>query len=581
MSDVNTDPLPPEEPILEKVARTQGEPSLFPPEVLRLHREGRAIKARRELLRAAKGERNAALAAKQRAHAEDLHLWQEQIGSAPSMHTLNGIGTRLYGKAEPTAHGTYIATLWFTFIFVPIWPLKAYLVLPAPTGGWHFLSKTPLPPVARGTRRGVGAVAVILALSLAYSAYWSGTHAVVHAFNGFDEAVHVTVGETSQVLLPRQAAVFGDVPAARAQFSASWGANEEPFESIDVDLSGRASETVVYNVGGRAVLRYEWITYGEGIPPEGRLLDAGPVLFEDDVDYPFTEPPDSVSVRDGGTVERSLLYAVDDGLTAESVAGQLLEIGRTDQARTVASAELEAHPEDGRLVFFLAMTEHADDRDAQVALFLRYMERAPDAVELHRYYQELWPEGSAELREEYAGLLGANPDSPMYHYLVGRIADPGSADALAHFSEATRLAPDYPPAVRALGYHAMSVGDWSMALDQFDRYAAAGPVETYEISDPMEELLALQLVDDYERLELLERMDPSVAEIVAFLDNDDITSPDRLAELTVDFAPSMRMWVHFAAGRTLADNEQAARAREAYFDEAYSFALPGDLPYRR
>jgi len=717
MSDVDAGAQSPQESILEEIARAEGEPSLFPPEVLRLHREGRAIRARKELLRAAKEERNDALAQRQRAQAANLRLWQDQIGGPPSMYTLNGVGTRLYGRDQPASDGTHIGTLWFTFVFAPIWPLAAYLVLPAPTGGWHFLSKTPLPTTAMATRRWVGAAISVLVLFIAYSMYWSGTHAVVHAFNGFDQPVEVTVGEVSQLVPPRQAAVFDDVPAATTRFASAWGGNEEPFESIDVDLRDRARETVVYNVGGRAVLRYDWIAYGDQPPAEGHLLEAGPVLFEDDVDFPFTEPPDSMSVADGETAQRSVLYAIDDGMTAEGAARQLLEIGRVDQARTVAFAELEVHPEDGALVLLMAMAEYGDDQDAQVALFRSYLERAPDAVDLHRYYQELWPEDSPELRAEYDELLEANPQSPMYHYLVGRIAAVGSAAGLAHYNEATRLEPGYPPALRALAYHGMSVGDWSTALDRFAEYAAVGPAEANEVADarariavrlgrpweevdaileqgvasgseairlaltrahravhagelsvtdavnviheqieqvfgpagpdvrasltadlaittgdltrarseldglgdpsfidpsvaqrlalsegataadrerlqsipgwpfssnPMEELLALRLVDDEEaRDQLMARMDPSIVRVVEFFESDEITRADRLSELTAEFPPSGRMWVHFAAASMLTGDAPAAGARQAYLDEAESLALPGDLPFRR
>jgi len=483
MTDATATPHSPEEPILEKVARMAGEPSLFPPEVLRLHREGRARRARKELLRAAKEERSSELASKQRAYAADLRLWQEPLDGAPTMYTLNGVGTRLYGMVDPAEDGTYIATLWITFVFVPIWPLAAYLVLPGQGSGWHFLSKTPLPPVAMGTRRGVGAVVAMLTLFAAYTLYFSATHAVVHAFNGFDRAVQVSVGETTQLVMPRQAAVFEDVPAAVTRFSAAWRPNEEPFESIDVDLADRARSTVVYNVAGRAVLQYDWIVYGDGPVPEGRLLEAGPVLFEERIDFPFSDPPDSMSVADGGSVERTLLYALDDGMSAETTASRLYEIGRREQAWAVAEAELTLHPENGVLAYFFAQTRYEDDRDAQLTLFRAYMERAPDAVELHRNYQELWPEGSEELRREYEALLEAAPTSAMHHYLVGRIADNGSAESAAHYNEALRLEPDYPPALRALGYDAVYVGDWSGALSYYARFAATGPEEMSEIAD--------------------------------------------------------------------------------------------------
>ena len=72
-----------------------------------------------------------------------------RIGSAPGMFTLNGIGTRLYGAAEPNRHdGTSIATLFLTLIYVPVLPLASYLVRPAGGGvlrrSWQFFAKVTL-----------------------------------------------------------------------------------------------------------------------------------------------------------------------------------------------------------------------------------------------------------------------------------------------------------------------------------------------------------------------------------------------------------------------------------------------------
>jgi hypothetical protein len=44
------------------------------------------------------------------------------------MFTFNGIGTKLYGKAKQD-DGSYIATKWIVFLFVPLIPLASYLVL--------------------------------------------------------------------------------------------------------------------------------------------------------------------------------------------------------------------------------------------------------------------------------------------------------------------------------------------------------------------------------------------------------------------------------------------------------------------
>lgn len=44
------------------------------------------------------------------------------------MTTLNGIGTRFYGVSTPNKKGESTATQWVTFAYLPIIPLKRYVI---------------------------------------------------------------------------------------------------------------------------------------------------------------------------------------------------------------------------------------------------------------------------------------------------------------------------------------------------------------------------------------------------------------------------------------------------------------------
>lgn len=46
------------------------------------------------------------------------------------MHTVNGIGTRLYGSSDRQGNGSYVATKWLVFLYFPIFPLGTYRVYP-------------------------------------------------------------------------------------------------------------------------------------------------------------------------------------------------------------------------------------------------------------------------------------------------------------------------------------------------------------------------------------------------------------------------------------------------------------------
>ena len=69
----------------------------------------------------------------------------KQIASPPTMFTFNGIGTRLYGKRGYDPHSqSYVSTLFFTFVFLPIFPLASYRVRNVGGGQYRFLGKVPM-----------------------------------------------------------------------------------------------------------------------------------------------------------------------------------------------------------------------------------------------------------------------------------------------------------------------------------------------------------------------------------------------------------------------------------------------------
>lgn len=45
------------------------------------------------------------------------------------MSSFMGVGTHLYGKSDPSkTDGSYIATKWFIFLFLPLWPIRSFRV---------------------------------------------------------------------------------------------------------------------------------------------------------------------------------------------------------------------------------------------------------------------------------------------------------------------------------------------------------------------------------------------------------------------------------------------------------------------
>ena len=63
------------------------------------------------------------------------------ISSAPSLSTIYGIGFSLYGSTDhDNETGSYLSTYYFTFLFIPVFPIRRYRVIPT-GGGYRFLGK--------------------------------------------------------------------------------------------------------------------------------------------------------------------------------------------------------------------------------------------------------------------------------------------------------------------------------------------------------------------------------------------------------------------------------------------------------
>ncbi|MCA8958910.1 MAG: tetratricopeptide repeat protein [Planctomycetes bacterium] len=95
----------------------------------------------------------------------------QPVRRPPTLYTLNGVGTAVYGRrdADPETH-TYIKTVCFCVLFIPLLALRAYRVADAGGGGWFFLGREPLSSFARaanGAILGMLAVGgVVVALSI-------------------------------------------------------------------------------------------------------------------------------------------------------------------------------------------------------------------------------------------------------------------------------------------------------------------------------------------------------------------------------------------------------------------------------
>jgi hypothetical protein len=64
-------------------------------------------------------------------------------------YTLNGFGTKYYGKREKAGDGSYITTMWITALYIPVLPVGSYRVKPVGEGTNYVVHRSQSYQVAR------------------------------------------------------------------------------------------------------------------------------------------------------------------------------------------------------------------------------------------------------------------------------------------------------------------------------------------------------------------------------------------------------------------------------------------------
>lgn len=94
------------------------------------------------------------------------------VRKAPTLSRINGIGMTMHGVRDADQEtGTYVKTQCLTLLFLPLFMLKAYRVADAEGGGWYFLGRVPLSPLARGWNFAMAVLLISAGVIGGWSAY--------------------------------------------------------------------------------------------------------------------------------------------------------------------------------------------------------------------------------------------------------------------------------------------------------------------------------------------------------------------------------------------------------------------------
>ncbi|HYQ45373.1 MAG TPA: hypothetical protein VER11_25480 [Polyangiaceae bacterium] len=392
-------------------------------------------------------------------------LFIQPLNGAPAMVTYNGFGSSAYGGAEPdVTDGTYILTVYFVAIFVPLYPFSSYLVRRADKG-WSFFGKVPLSATCYFWQRSVALAGVVAVLFGAVNAFEAMRYNTVQLANGLSKPVEVKVGLEKPVLV-----ASNDVKSMRTKVGV---------QDVRVTLDGREIErgkfevkrgydVNAWNVLGAGALFQSDVVYtakGTSAPPselkETRFRCGERAILQDDIDFAFTEPPASLSMGEHEKVTHRSHFGLAP-IKPGSCVFQLAGTGKMSEAKSLAQRVLPIEGYEFSLVARLSsLFNEWDERAFASELVNSGRSQHDDMIEYHRLYQtqEISAGRRAAILEEYRERAHRQPDSADATYLYGRLLTGPEGDRF--ITEAQRRFPQHAYLLRSAAFRALSRGDFA------------------------------------------------------------------------------------------------------------------------
>jgi len=355
-------------------------------------------------------------------------LFLEPAKGAPSMMTLNGVGTRIYGSDEQEGDGLGIGVHFIVFLFIPVFPLSAWLYR-SEGRQYQFYGRAPLGGLTWVWRNGLLAVAALGVAAAGFGAWHASRHASVWVVNALPVPVEARIGAaTLQVPASDKARVEVDAGPQHVVIATSDGAT---FEEGDLDARAGA-DVVAWSVGGLAPLFVQRIVYSEhptendGPPLE--VLCGQRALVRDDMDYVLTDPPDSISLPSGSSSVTRTALTQQQGDWSICLNWAISSDAPAGAARTVADALV--NPTFGKAGLSAALSlVTVREGFGDLPGWLKAHRFDQGDLETQRIYQGVMESAGhlGELREDYAARYQAKPDDLDAAYLYARLLESSQA----------------------------------------------------------------------------------------------------------------------------------------------------------
>ena len=316
-------------------------------------------------------------------------------------------------------------------------------------------------------------VAVVLTVVWGYDAYLRRHHPLF-VVNGYPGKVEVRL-DGEPMVFPGQSRreLKLSEGAHRAEILSPWR------EDVDFELrrawGDRVSggPTAVLNLGGLAVLIVEEVVYSDRhveVEPVYRPFGGQSFRQFKDVDYPFVDSPDEITLPSGKHQVRKTAL-VEMTASPEESYWMFLEPRHAQQGLDYLERWIALEPRDSLLDPYAAVAAVAEDRDRAAEFLAARLSADPVNVEWHRTYQELSGRESEALTARYDALLAADPENPDLLYLRGRVDPAGGS---TYVTRALAIDPKHRYSRLARAFDAMTRADFASAVVHYAELVAEG-----------------------------------------------------------------------------------------------------------
>lgn len=326
-------------------------------------------------------------------------------------------------------------------------------------------------PKSRAITAGVTTFAVAASALLTLSVQWRSVR--VHVVNGLDTPVVVEAGGKTAHVAAHQRETLS--LSAGAHLAHTKTPDGRVIESILLAADPKP-DAVVYNVLGAAPVLEDRITYSASQTSNNSKNDVtfhgGHRVFAvDDVDYPFTEPPKSISTKSSsGSIIKRVLALPEGG--ANGTIGYLINDNRAEDAVSVAARLLRVEPnsvEFQNLAHEAAAAAYGGD-EAVLPVFAALLRTTPPSADDMLARSLVFGGCRRACADSIAIVHAARPDdTPVRKLTTTRGLN--EAEDRAAIAALASAYPDDPAVIRARAWLALHDEAWSECASLYERVA--------------------------------------------------------------------------------------------------------------